>query len=81
MLFVSSVAYSYLELIDPDLAPDSAIFVINLQDTNKKLYFFLCFSAYYRYFLKSTFTSFFKDKKSQRSHKSVGIAGFLTIFA
>ncbi len=30
---------------------------------------------------ESTFTSIFKDKKSQRSHKTVGIAGFLTIFA
>ncbi len=29
----------------------------------------------------STFTSFFKDKKSKRSHKTVGIKVFLTIFA
>jgi hypothetical protein len=28
-----------------------------------------------------TFTSFFKDKKSKRSHKTVGIKVFLTIFA
>jgi hypothetical protein len=28
-----------------------------------------------------TFTSFFKDKKSKRSHKTVEIKGFLTIFA
>jgi hypothetical protein len=27
------------------------------------------------------FTSFFKDKKSKRSHKTVGIKGFLTILA
>ncbi len=30
---------------------------------------------------KSTFTSFFKDKKSKRSHKTVGIKVYLTIFA
>jgi hypothetical protein len=30
---------------------------------------------------EATFTSFFKDKKSYRSHKTVGIKVFLTIFA
>ncbi len=30
---------------------------------------------------EGTFTSFFKDKKSYRSHKTVGINVFLTIFA
>jgi hypothetical protein len=30
---------------------------------------------------EATFTSFFKDKKSQRGHKPVGIQVFLTIFA
>jgi hypothetical protein len=30
---------------------------------------------------EGTFTSFFKDKKSKRSHKTVGIQVFLTIFA
>jgi hypothetical protein len=30
---------------------------------------------------EGTFTSFFKDKKSKRSHKAVGIKIFLTIFA
>jgi hypothetical protein len=29
---------------------------------------------------KGTFTSFYKDKKSKRSHKTVGINVFLTIF-
>jgi hypothetical protein len=28
-----------------------------------------------------TFTTFFKDKKSKRSHKTVGIKVFLTSFA
>jgi hypothetical protein len=27
--------------MDPDLAPDPAVFVIDLQDANKKLFFFL----------------------------------------
>jgi hypothetical protein len=31
--------------------------------------------------LEGTFTSFFKDKKSKRSHKAVGIKVFRTIFA
>jgi len=30
---------------------------------------------------KGTFTSFFKDKKSKRSHKTVGIKVYLTIYA
>jgi hypothetical protein len=30
---------------------------------------------------EGTFTSFFKDKKSNRSHKTVGITVFLAIFA
>jgi hypothetical protein len=38
--------------------PDPAIFVIDLQDVNKKLLLF-----------EGAFTSFFKDKKSLRSQK------------
>jgi hypothetical protein len=30
---------------------------------------------------EATFPSFVKDKKSDRSHKAVGIKGFLSIFA
>jgi hypothetical protein len=30
---------------------------------------------------EGTFTSFFKDKKSNRSHKTVEIKVFLTVFA
>jgi hypothetical protein len=60
-----------LWLMDPDsdldLDPDPAIFVINLprrqQKTNLKI--------------EGTLTSFFKDKKSQRSYKTVGIKVFL----
>jgi hypothetical protein len=51
--------------MDPD--PDSAIFVIDVQDANKKL--------------EGVFTSFFRDKKSKRSRKTVCIKVFLTIFA
>ncbi len=32
---------------DPDADPDPALFVIDLQDANKKLIFVKCFSAYY----------------------------------
>ncbi len=53
--------------LDPVADPDPAIFVIDLQDANKKLLF------------NCTFTSLFKDKKSKRSHKSVRIKVFLTI--
>ncbi len=57
--------------MDPD--PDSAIFVIDLIDANKRLFFskFFCLSLF-----EGTFTSFFKDKKSQNSRNQV----FFTIF-
>ncbi len=51
--------------MDPDADPDPAIFIIDLQDANKKLIFlkhFFCILL-----LEGTFTSFFKDKKSQNS--------------
>ncbi len=58
--------------------PDPAIFVIDPQDANKKKIKkkFFCLLLF-----EGTFTLFFKDKKSQRSHKTVGIKVFLTIFA
>jgi hypothetical protein len=64
---------------DPDSDPDPAIFIIELQDANKKL-------IKEKVFLHITprrfiFTSFFEDKKSKRSHKTVEIKVFLTIFA
>jgi hypothetical protein len=65
--------------MDPDSDPDPAIFVIDLQDANKKLIFKKSFSACY--FLKVHFQHFLKDIKSKRSHKTVGIKVFLTIFA
>jgi hypothetical protein len=56
---------------------DPAVFDIDLQDANKKLILnkFFCFLLF-----EGTFTSFFKNKKSKRSHKGVGIKVFLTIF-
>ncbi len=62
--------------MDPD--PDLAIFVIDLQDTNKKQVFVKKFFAYY--FLKVN-NIIFEDEKSKKSHKAVGIKVFLTIFA
>ncbi len=60
--------------MDPDSDQDPAIFVSDLQEANKKLFFY-SFSAYYLLF-EGTFTSFFKIKKSKRSHKTVGIKVF-----
>jgi hypothetical protein len=64
--------------MDPDADADPAIYVIDLQDANKKL--FISFPAYFL-FKVHLCTSFFKDKKAKRSHKTVGIKVFLTIFA
>jgi hypothetical protein len=65
--------------MDPDAGPDPSIFIINLQDAIKKLIFkikFFCIILF-----EGTLTSLFKDKKSKRSHKTVKIKVFLTIFA
>ena len=51
--------------------PDPAVLIINLQDANKKLIFSKKFFS--RLLFEGTFTSFFKDKKSKRSHKTVEI--------
>jgi hypothetical protein len=63
-------------LMDP--VPDPSIFIIDLQDANKKQikkkkkkFCILLFEG--------TFTSFFKSKKLKRSHKTVEIKVFLTI--
>jgi hypothetical protein len=45
-----------------------------LTKTNLKKFF--CLSLF-----EGTFTSFFQDEKSKRSHKAVGIEIFLTIVA
>ncbi len=60
-------------LVHPD--PDPALFVSDLHDANQHFFGFLL--------LESTgkFTSFFTDKKPQRSHKEVEIKGFRTIFS
>jgi hypothetical protein len=63
--------------LDTDSDPDSAIFIIELQDTNKKQFFLISFSAYY--FSKKHLHNFSRIKKSKRSHKTVGIK--VTIFA
>jgi hypothetical protein len=57
--------------MDPDLQEGNK----KVEKTNlrKKVFCFLLFAG--------TFTSFFKDKKSNGSHKIVGITVFLTIFA
>jgi hypothetical protein len=64
---------------DPDADPDPAIFVIDLKDASKKIkkiLQFFCLLLFWRYIY-----IIFKDKKSKRSHKAVGIKVFLTIFA
>jgi hypothetical protein len=69
--------------MDPDANPDSdpspSVFITDLQDANKKLILkkFFCVLLF-----EGTFTSFFKNKKSKskRSHKTVEIKVFLTIF-
>jgi hypothetical protein len=65
---------------DPDSVadPDPAIFVIDLQEAIKKQIFHKIFCLL---FFEGTLTSFFKDEKSKRSHKTVGIKVLLTIFA
>jgi hypothetical protein len=55
--------------------PDPAIFVIDLQEANKKLIRLIKF--FFLLLFEGTFTSFFKDKKNKRSHKTVGIKVFL----
>jgi hypothetical protein len=61
--------------MDPD--QDPSIFITDLQDANKKLFF--KFSCILRF--EGTFTSFFKDKKSKKIHKTVEIKVFLILFA
>jgi hypothetical protein len=53
--------------------PDPAIFVIDLQDANKKQFLLITFRSY--------IYKIFQGKKSLKSHKTVGIKVFLTIFA
>jgi hypothetical protein len=48
--------------MDPDSDPDPAIFVIDLQDPNKKLFFL---KVFLRITFEGTFTSFFKEVKKE----------------
>jgi hypothetical protein len=61
--------------------PDPANFNIGLQNATKKQIFCSKFSCSFLFEGTGTLTSFFKDKKSKRSHKTVGIKVLLTIFA
>jgi hypothetical protein len=60
---------------DPDPDPDPSIFIIYLQNANKKR---IKKKSSCILLFEGTFTSFFKDKKSKRSHNTVEIKGFLT---
>jgi hypothetical protein len=63
--------------LDADANPDPSIFIIDLQDANQKIILkFFCILLF-----EGNFTSFFTGKKSKRSHKTVEIKGFLTVFA
>jgi hypothetical protein len=64
--------------MDPDWDPYPVFFYIDLQYAKKNYFLnkFFCLLLF-----EGTFTSFFKDKKSKRSNRSVGIKGFLTSFA
>jgi hypothetical protein len=59
---------------DPDADPDPSIFIIDIKNKFKKKFF--CIVLF-----EGTFRSFFKEKKSKRSHKTVEIKVFLAIFA
>jgi hypothetical protein len=65
--------------MDPDLDLDPAFksltFKTPTKNKFKKSFSVITFGRYH------TFTSFFKNKKSKRSHKKVGIKVFLAIFA
>jgi hypothetical protein len=57
---------------------DPSIFIIDLQDANKKSNLkkvFFCILLF-----EGIFTSFFKGKKSKRSHKTVETRFFLLFF-
>jgi hypothetical protein len=64
---------------DQDADPDPAIFVIDLQEANKKPIFVKSFSAYY--FLKLHLHHFLKIKVQKKSQNSRNQGFFLNIFA
>jgi hypothetical protein len=61
-------------LMDPDPAPDPAIFIIDLLDPNKKLLFFCLLP------LEGTFTSFFKIKSQKEVTKKQQESRFVLLF-
>ncbi len=61
--------------------PDPSIFIIDLQIANKKRIFFKTVFLHSMVLFEGILFSFFKDKKSKRSYKTVEIKVFLTIFA
>jgi hypothetical protein len=67
--------------MDADPDTDPSIFIIDLQDANKKLISKKKFFCILPVLFEGTFTSFFKGKKSKRSHTTLEIKVFLTIFA
>jgi hypothetical protein len=62
--------------MDPD--PDPAIFVIDLQEANKILFFLMKFFCLLLF--EGTFTSFFKDKKNQQKSQNSRNQGFSYYF-
>jgi hypothetical protein len=60
--------------VDPDSDPNPAIFFIDLQDAKKIIIFIKVFCLL---LFEGSFTSFFKDEKSKRSHKTVRIVTIL----
>jgi hypothetical protein len=60
---------------DPDADLDPSIFIIDLQDANKKFIFLKKFSCILLF--EGTFTSFFKNKKSKRSLRNQGFSNYI----
>jgi hypothetical protein len=50
--------------MDQDPTPDTAFFVLDLQDANKNLFF--CLEFFCILLFEGTFTSFFEDKKCHK---------------
>ncbi len=75
LILIPSVPIRHFGL-DPD--PDPWIHLTFKMPTKNEFFLlkFFCILLF-----EVTFTSFFKDKKSKRSHKTVEIKVFLTIFA
>ncbi len=72
------IFFLMMSMLHLEKETEQRIFVIDLQvanrKTNKKKVFLLIT-------VEGIFTSFFKDKNTKRSHKTIGIKGFLNIFA